>query len=256
MTAWRGLGDWTLAAVRQWADPRERQLRKRRRARRKSIRYGAATGVTAAGAVSLLAVSAPVWAVVVVGSGAVVLVIPAVRSVRRYQRLRNAPLPPAMRQRVALPPASSAARVPMMQLSSAQRSLDELFRVIARAARVPAEDLDETMETAESAAAALRALAADLVGLERARRDTAAVHPAAAAALDASIATVTEQLVAGVGEFEDFLGAAARMAAPAASDRFGAAMPPMAELRSAADRLDGWAEALIELADRGHAQAG
>src|SRR5690606_18037272 len=39
----RDVGEQALGAVRRWADPRERELRKRRRARRRGVRLGTAS---------------------------------------------------------------------------------------------------------------------------------------------------------------------------------------------------------------------
>src|SRR5690606_9292224 len=40
----RDVGEQALGAVRRWADPRERELRKRRRARRRGVRLGTVSG--------------------------------------------------------------------------------------------------------------------------------------------------------------------------------------------------------------------
>lgn len=106
----RDMGEHALVAVRRWADPRERELRKRRRARRRSYQLGTVSGLTTAGTVGLVVISAPAWAVVVLGGGAVALVTGTALSARRYLRLRRSPLPqaafvPANNLRCARPPA-------------------------------------------------------------------------------------------------------------------------------------------------------
>ncbi|WP_187776238.1 phage shock envelope stress response protein PspM [Antrihabitans cavernicola] len=240
----REVGESMLVAVAHWAQPRERELRKRRRARRRSIRYSAATGVTAVGTAGLVAVAAPVWAIVATGGGAAVLVVPAALAIRKYRRLRSKPLPEPVARKRAVPPLLSSARAPMLRLVRAERSLHELLAVIARSSPVPDDELAETDETARSAAAALHALAADIVAMERAGRSAGAV----AADLDAAVAAAVAQLESGVSEYEELLAAAARMTVPVAAAPRSAIEAASMEMRYAADRLDGWAEGLAELA--------
>ncbi|MFF0634890.1 hypothetical protein ACFYTS_20545 [Nocardia sp. NPDC004151] len=242
----RGVGEQALVAVRKWADPRERELRKRRRARRRSFRLGTASGLTTAGTVGLVLISAPAWAVVVVGGGAVALVTGTAVTARRYLDMRREPLPQAAFVPRKLPPIRSAARASIARLVRAERALHGLHAQIARSGRLPAEDLDDTLETAASGAAALHALAQDVVAMEQAAGALGSNSP-----LGEHVRAVSVRLDGGVVEFEGMVEAAARVLAvpesAAVADDLGWAM---VGLRDAADRLDGWAQALTELADQ------
>lgn len=253
MAAWQALGESVLGAVRAWADPRERELRKRRRTRRRTVRFSAATGAAGLSAVGVAALVDPAWIATVPAGAAVVFAVPAVLAARKYNRLQRVPLPPPAPVRRVLPPTASSARGPMVRLSRAERSLAELHPVIERSAMVPPRELAETMDAAAAAAVALRALGDDAVAMERAR---VGADAAVRRDLDAAVATIGTHLDAGVAEYEDLLRAAARMATPISAST--SALPETArlELRDAADRLDGWAEALAELAGGRPAAAG
>ncbi|MEV6768402.1 hypothetical protein AB0N05_07185 [Nocardia sp. NPDC051030] len=242
----RVVGEHALVAVRKWADPRERELRKRRRIRRRSVRLGTASGLTTAGTVGLVLISAPAWAVVVVGGGAVALVTGTAVTTRRYLQQRREPLPQAAFVPRKLPPLRSAARASIARLVRAERALHGLGAQIARSGRLPADELADTLATATSGAAALHALAADLVAMEQA----AGAMGAANSPLTEHVRAVSVRLDGGVVEFEGMVGAAARVLAvpesAAVADDLGWAM---VHLRDAADRLDGWAQALTDLAD-------
>ncbi|MFI5779803.1 hypothetical protein [Nocardia sp. NPDC051570] len=247
----RDAGEHVFHAVRTWADPRERELRRRRRVRRRSLRLGAASGITALGTAGLVLMSAPVWAVLVVGSGAAALVTGAAVTTRRYLDLRRNPLPDAAFVPRKLPPVRSAARAPIARLVRAERALHILGRQIARGGRLPADDVIDTLETAGSGAAALHALAADVIAMERAVGVIAQVKSIAGPGLADHIRASVERLGNGVAEFEELVAAAGRVLAvpesPALPDDLGWALE---NLRDAADRLDGWAQALADLADR------
>ncbi|MGW0181789.1 phage shock envelope stress response protein PspM [Nocardia sp. NPDC003345] len=251
----REAGENALTAVRRWADPRERELRRRRRARRRSIGLGTASGLTTAGAVGLVILSAPAWAVLVLGGGAVALVTGAALSTRRYLRLRRAPLPMAGHVPRKLPSARSAARPAMARLARAERALHEVAGQIARSQRLPADELDDLVATAGSGAAALTALATDIATMEGAIQalgggaglaDTADI-----ARLKETLQSIVARLDSGVAEYEQVVAAATRVLAV---DETGALRYRfdgiVADLRQAADRMDGWAQALTELADR------
>ncbi|MEU1980250.1 hypothetical protein [Nocardia sp. NPDC019395] len=252
----RAAGENALGAVRRWADPRERELRRRRRSRRRSIGLGTASGLTTAGAVGLVILSAPAWAVVVLGGGAVALVTGAALSTRRYLQLRRSPLPPPGYVPRKLPPSRSAARPAMARLARAERALHDVAGQIARSRRLPADELEDLVSTAASGAAALTALAADIATMEGAVRalrggaaeltDAADVHR-----LDETLRSIVARLDTGVAEYEQVVAAATRVLAV---DEKGALRYEfdgiVADLRHAADRMDGWAQALTELADR------
>ncbi|RMI28615.1 hypothetical protein EBN03_29365 [Nocardia stercoris] len=247
----REVGEHALHAVRKWSDPRERELRKRRRLRRRSLRLGAAGGMTAVGAAGLVVISAPVWAVVVVGGGAAALVTGTAVSARRYLDARRNPLPEATFVPRKLPPVRSAARAPIARLVRAEKALHALYTQIARAQRLPADDVADTMATAASGAAALHALAADIVATEEAAGHLNRVTTTAIPGLSEQIRAITARLDAGVTEYEQLVTAAGQiLAAPATAVAPDSLSVAVGDLRDAADRLDGWAHALAELADR------
>lgn len=248
----RGVGEQALVAVRRWADPRERELRRRRRVRRRSFQLGTASGITTVGAVGLAVVSAPAWAVVVIGGGAVAFVTGAALNARRYLRLRGEPLPQAAFVPRKAPGLRSAARVPIQRLIRAERALHGLGAQIARTRRLPEDDLRDLLETARSGAAALHALAADTVAMEQAADTVGRANPETVAALKTTVTAVLTRLETGVVEYEQLVAAAARILAvpedTVVAYQFNGIV---ADLREAADRLDGWAQALTEMAEAG-----
>ncbi|MBH0120659.1 hypothetical protein I0Q12_14515, partial [Rhodococcus sp. CX] len=154
--------------------------------------------------------------------------VPAVLAVRKVRRLDAVPIPPAPPRRRALPPDGSVARAPMARLASNERSLAHLLGVLARSQAVVAEDLDEIGEAARAASSALEAVAVDVVALESAARGSAAAG---------------HRLETGVDQFEELVAAAARLAgAPEGSRPMAVLEQQRAELISASDRLEGWAQ--------------
>ncbi|GGK41786.1 phage shock envelope stress response protein PspM [Nocardia camponoti] len=246
----REVGSQALVAVRKWADPRERELRRRRRLRRRSFQLGTASGLTTVGVVGLAVVSAPAWAVVVIGGGAVALVTGTAVNARRYLRTRGQPLPQAAFIAPKSPPLRSAARAPIQRLIRAERALYDLSDQIARGRRLPEDELRDLLDTARSGAAALHALAADIVAMERAADTVGRANPDTVAALTATVAGVVARLETGVVEYEQLVAAAARILAvpedTVVAYQFNGIV---ADLREAADRLDGWAQALADLAE-------
>lgn len=251
----REVGEHALVAVRRWADPRERELRKRRRMRRRSFQLGTVGGLTTAGTVGLVVISAPVWAVVVVGGGAVALVTGTALSARRYLRLRSSPLPQAAFVPRKQPPAWSSARAPIGRLVRAEKALHGLGTQIARSNRLPEEELADLLETADSGAAALHALAADITAMQQALGAMGRSKSVAAVGLTENMLFALGRLDSGVAEYEQVVAAAGQILAVPESavlrHNFDAIV---ADLRHAADRLDGWAQALTEVADQ-HAPA-
>ncbi|MFI1459645.1 phage shock envelope stress response protein PspM [Nocardia carnea] len=252
----RTAGENALVAVRRWADPRERELRRRRRARRRSIGLSTVSGLTTAGTVGLVILSAPAWAVLVLGGGAIALVTGAALSTRRYLQLRRAPLPLAGYVPRKLPSARSAARPAISRLARAERVLHDVAGQIARTRRLPADELDDLVATAASGAAALTALATDIATMEGAVRTLGGGAAALADAADLerlneTVQSIAARLDTGVTEYEQVVAAATRVLAV---DETGALRYEfdgiVADLRQAADRMDGWAQALTELADR------
>jgi hypothetical protein len=248
----RGVGEQALVAVRRWADPRERELRRRRRVRRRSFQLGTASGITTVGAVGLAVISAPAWAVVVIGGGAIAFVTGTALSARRYLELRNKSLPQAAFVARKSPGLRSAARAPIQRLIRAERALYDLGAQIARTRRLPEDELRDLLETARSGAAALHALATDVVAMEQAADTVGRANPDTVAALKTTVVGVLTRLETGVAEYEQLVAAAARiLAVPEDSVLAYQFNGIVADLREAADRLDGWAQALTEMADKG-----
>ncbi|WP_280257049.1 phage shock envelope stress response protein PspM [Nocardia abscessus] len=247
----REVGENALVAVRRWADPRERELRRRRRARRRSYQLGTVSGLTTAGTLGLVVLSAPVWAVVVVGGGAVALVTGAALSTRRYLRLRGAPLPhPAFIPR-RQPPLWSNARPPISRLVRAEKALHGMGAHIARSHRLPPDELADMLETAASGAAALHALASDIMAMEQGLGAIGSATSPAAVALTENLRLTLARLDAGVAEYEQVVAAAGRiLAVPENTVVRHNFDTIVADLRHASDRLDGWAQALTEVADK------
>ncbi|QIS05072.1 hypothetical protein F5X71_24590 [Nocardia brasiliensis] len=247
----REVGEHALVAVRRWADPRERELRRRRRARRRSFQLGTAGGLTTAGAVGLAVISAPAWIVVVLGGGAVALVTGTALSARRYLRLRGVPLPRAAFIPRKQPPPWSRARGPIARLVRAERALHGLAAQIAHGNRLPDDELADMLETAGSGSAALHALAADVTAMEQALGAMGRSNSPAAAGLTDNLHFALARLDSGVAEYEQVVAAAGRiLAVPESAVLRHNFDTIVADLRHAADRLDGWAQALTEIADQ------
>ncbi|RVW03761.1 phage shock envelope stress response protein PspM [Rhodococcus spongiicola] len=241
-SVFRDVGGTVADTMRRWTDPRERMLRKRRRARKHAARFGIASGASAVATASLAAASAPDWTMVATGGAAALFAIPAVAAVGAYRRLTAIPLPPAAPSRQPLPPVGSASRGPMERLAHSESSLHQLLGVLSRSANVDAAELDRTAETARSASTALRAVAADVVAMESAGRGTAA----AATHLERSIQAAIGQLGDGVAQYEGLVTAAARMTESSQSSQ-ALSDQQQEDLQSASDRLLGWAQALGEV---------
>ncbi|WP_174565308.1 phage shock envelope stress response protein PspM [Rhodococcoides yunnanense] len=240
----RRFGESMVDAAGRWNDPRQKQIRRIRRARRRGSWLGGASGVSTASTVGLAAASAPEWMMLATGGTAMLFAVPAVFAVGRFRRLRAQPLPPQRPGRTALPARTSAAHEPLQRLAGAQRSLYELSGVLSRSESVDPADLADTMEVAEGAAAALRAMAGDVVSMERAAESNAR----AAAHLESAISGAAHDLESGVDQYEELVAAAARLTAPARLPMSSVDVR-RAELTSATDRLEGWATALAELAE-------
>ncbi|SNS26383.1 phage shock envelope stress response protein PspM [Rhodococcoides kyotonense] len=240
----RRMGESLVDKANRWNDPRQKHIRRTRRARRRGSWFGGASGVSVASTAGLAAASAPEWTMFATGGGAMLFAVPAVLALGRYRRLRAQPLPPARPGRATLPDSGSAAYAPMYRLAGAQRSLYELTGILARSESVDSAELAETTEVAAAAATALASMATDVVSMERA----AASNTMAAEHLGPTIRNAADQLHSGVDQFEELVAAAARLTAPAQLPSSAVDLR-RAELTSATDRLDGWATALTELAE-------
>ncbi|MGW8648442.1 phage shock envelope stress response protein PspM, partial [Nocardia salmonicida] len=131
-------------------------------------------------------------------------------------------------------------------------ALYDLGAQIGRTRRLPEDELRDLLETARSGAGALHALAADVVAMEQAADTVGRANPDTVAALKSTVVGVLTRLETGVVEYEQLVAAAARiLAVPEDSVLAYQFNGIVADLREAADRLDGWAQALTEMADRG-----
>lgn len=240
----RRVGESMVDAASRWNDPRQKQIRRIRRARRRGSWFGGASGVSVASTAGLAVASAPEWTMLATGGGAVLFAVPAAFAIGRFRRLRAQPLPPAKPGRTTLPPRASVAHVPMQRLGGAQRSLYELSGILSRSDSVLSSDLTETMDVAAAAAAALTSMATDVVSMERA----AASNSRAGTHLEPAIRGAADELESGVDQYEELVAAAARLTVPAQLPA-NAVDLRRAELTSATDRLEGWATALVELAE-------
>ena len=233
-----------VEAARRWNDPAARLRRKKRRARRRARIFGTASGMGGVGTATLVAASAPDWTVVATGDTTAALVVPAALAFRTFRRLDAVALPPPAPARRALPPSGSVARSPMARLASDEQSLAQLLTVLARSRTVAADDLEEIASAARDAAGALEAVAVDVVALEAAARDSAAAQ----AHLGPAVAAAGKRLDTGVDQFEELVAAAARLAAaPDGTRSMDLLDRQRAELISASDRLEGWAQSWREI---------
>ncbi|MBA8960605.1 phage shock envelope stress response protein PspM [Rhodococcus opacus] len=243
--ALRDAGESVADAAQKWRDPRERLLRKKRRARRRAKRYGIVSGSSATGAAGLALMAAPEWSMLMAGGGAVVFAVPAVLAVSRYRKLDAVTLPPGLPARRVLPAPSSAAREPMERLVHSERALHGILGVLSRSGTISGEDIEDTHATARSAAAALQAVALDITSME----DAAQGSRAAAAPLHRAITSAAAQLDDGVDQFEELVAAAAEVAVPGTTSAVGELAYERAELVSATEKLAGLAAALGEIDD-------
>lgn len=223
-----------IDAVQRWTDPREKELRKRRRLRRRTIRRNITSAVAVGADITLVAVSAPAWAIVIVGTWSGIVVITAAVSTRRYLAQRGKPLPHGTFRAQPLPPIGSAAHPLIARLVQAQRAMHDLHRTIDRTGLLPADAVQETVSDAESGAVALHAMAHQIVAMERA----AAVAPV-------ELNPMLSQLETGVTEYESMVAAAVRIVglSGAPPQRLGDS-----PVRHAADRMAGFASALNDIA--------
>jgi hypothetical protein len=236
-----------LSAV---ADPRARQLRKRKWALRLGLFFAFASVFWILVTGLLATWSVPVWGLLITGLVAAGAAFPATLLLLRYRWLRATPLPaqrPAAGRR--LPPPGSAARPAMSALGASERGFFLLLGVMERAELLPADEIRELTVAANRSSATMAATAAEVVSIERA----VSVTPHARDYLVPSINAFTAQLGNGVRQYNEMVTAAAHLVSAAT----GGSMPvaPMSqqryrdELTNATDRLLGWAQAFDELGE-------
>ena len=242
------LSDMVAQKISAAADPRARQLRRRRRA----LRWGL---VFTAGCVFWAVVTAVLAAwgwfallLEITGAIAVVQAIPATLLLLRYRWLRSEPLPASRPANVRrLPPPGSAARPAMYALGASERGFFSLLGVMERGAMLPAAEIGDLTAAANKTSAAMAATAAEVVSMERAVQ----YSESSRSYLVPTINAFTAQLSAGVRQYNEMVTAAAQLVSSANGDAGGALAAPQqryrAELVGATDRLVGWAQAFDEL---------
>jgi hypothetical protein len=228
--------------------PRERLLRRRRRA----LRWGL---IFAAGCVfwGLVTAGLAAWGwfallLEITGGVAVVQAMIATLLLIRYRWLRAEPLPaqrPSNGRR--LPPPSSAARSAMSALGASERGFFSLLGVIERGDMLPVNEIRDLTSAATKSSAAMAATAAEVVSMERAAHGT----PQSRSYLAPTINAFTAQLNSGVRQYNEMVTAAAQLVSSANGNRNTA--PALSrqryrdELAGATDRLVGWSQAFDEL---------
>jgi hypothetical protein len=229
-------------------DPRERLLRRRRRALRWGLIFSAGCVLWAVVTAILAAWGWFALLLWITGGVAVAEAMIAALLLIRYGWLRAEPLPaqrPAAPRR--LPPPSSAARPAMSALGASERGFFSLLGVIERGNMLPADEIHELTTAANQSSAAMAATAAEVVSMERAATGT----PQSRSYLAPSINAFTAQLGAGVRQYNEMVTAAAQLVSSVNTDR-GSVLTSSrqryrAELAGATDRLIGWSQAFDEL---------
>ncbi|RWA17152.1 hypothetical protein MBRU_05880 [Mycolicibacterium brumae DSM 44177] len=242
--------DTAAHTLRLAADPRARQVRKRKYALWTGLFFIAAT-LGLVGITALLAVwEIPAWALIIPGAMAAGAAFPATLAMLRYRRLRATPLPdPRPANSRKLPPHGSAARPAMYALGASERGLFSLLGVIERTQLLPEEELRGLTAAANQASLAMAATAAEVVSMEKA----ATASPDSRGYLAPTINAYTAQLGAGVRQYNEMVTAAAHLVSSGNTGPSAAAVSPMSaqryrgELTSATDKMLGWADAFEQL---------
>lgn len=224
----------------EWADPRAKLLRQRRRAARSLAVRSTVAGVSGVSAVVATGPSA-VLLEAGFGSVAVIAGVAATAAGVRMRRLRRTPLPPPAPVRPALPPVTSAARTPMTLLAQAQAGLSLCLRQLREG--VTTDYVDEIEAGAREAAAALHATSERLMAVEAALANTPPLHRAA---LTADVRSLCQALTSGVEQFQTLVGEAGRAVA-ATGHRPAQVESTRRAMLDAADRLRGLSVALGDL---------
>ncbi|CCQ16751.1 putative integral membrane protein [Rhodococcus sp. AW25M09] len=232
-----------LDAAGRRKDPRVKHLKKIRRARRRGVRFGAASTTTAVGTAGMAVLSAPEWALYVGGGGAAFMAVPAVFALSRLRHLRSQPVPVGLPTKRVTPQRGSAAHESMTRLAGAEQGFFELLGILARSETIGSEEVEEMIGVASDAARGLEGVAVDIAALERAGAASVVTRDH----VRSGITSAAADLAAGVEQYEQLVAAAARMTGPAGFASTTVAESHRRELASATDRLQGWAEALAEI---------
>jgi len=242
------LSELVFQTISAATDPRERQLRRRRRALRWGLIFAAGTIFWAVVTAILAAWGWFALLLEITGGVAVAQAMIATLLLIRYRWLKADPLPPQRPTSIRrLPPPSSAARPAMYALGASERGFFSLLGVIERGNMLPDTEIRDLTAAAKKSSAAMAATAAEVVSMERAAHNSASSR----SYLVPTINAFTAQLSAGVRQYNEMVTAAAQLVSSANAD-CGAALVASrqryrAELAGATDRLVGWAQAFDEL---------
>ena len=235
-------------------DPRARLLRRRRRALRWALIFGAGCLFWAVVTALLAAWGWFALLLEITGFVAAVQAIPATLLLFRYRWLRSEPLPASRPTNVRrLPALGSAARPAMSALGASERGFFSLLGVMERGEMLPAAEIRDLTAAANRTSAAMAATATEVVSMERA----AHYSEPSRSYLAPTINAFTAQLSAGVRQYNEMVTAAAQLVSsanrePGAGVGVGVGSTATqqryrAELVEATDRLLGWAQAFDEL---------
>jgi hypothetical protein len=242
------LSDVVAQKLNSAADPRAKQLRKRKWALWLGLFFTMSCLIWVGVTVLLATWNTPAWALFIPAPIAVGAAFLATLAFLRYRWLRGEPLPP-QRSRATrrLPPWGSAARQPMAALAASERGLFSLISVMERGKMLPAAELRELVAVANQSAATMAATAYEVVSMERAIANA----PQSQAHLAPTIGAFTAQLDNGTRQYNEMVTAAAQLVSAANAGPMTSS--PMSqqryrdELVNATDRLTGWAQAFDEL---------
>ncbi|BCZ25359.1 hypothetical protein MYSE111917_19215 [Mycobacterium senriense] len=238
------LSDLVARKISAAADPRARQLRRRRRALRWGVIFAAGCLFWAVVTMLLAAWGWFALLLEITGAIAVAQAFLGTLLLARYLSLRSEPLPASRPANVRrLPPPGSAARPAMYALGASERGFSSLMAVMERGAMLPAAELRDLTAAASKSSAAMASTAAQVVSLERA----AQTAEASRSYLVPTINAFTAQLGEGVRQYNEMVTAAAQLVSSANGDGSAAAQHYRTELAGATDRLVGWAQAFDEL---------
>lgn len=242
------LSDVVANKLNSAADPRAKQLRKRKWALRLGLFFTVSSAFWVAVTAVLASWSTPVWALFIPAPIAVGAAFLATLAFLRYRWLRGEPLPPQRSRAIRrLPPWGSAARQPMAALAASERGLFSLISVMERGRMLPEGELRELVEVANRSAATMAATAGEVVSMERAMNNA----PQSRAHLAPTVNAFTAQLDNGARQYNEMVSAAAQLVSTANNGPMSSS--PMSaqhyrdELVNATDRLTGWAQAFDEL---------
>ncbi|GGC60191.1 hypothetical protein IEU95_05775 [Hoyosella rhizosphaerae] len=239
-------------AITRLSDPREKHIRKTRKAKRRSVRFGTTSGVAGGGTVALAISSAPDWTVITGGGITALCAVPAVMAWQRFRKYKAEPLPPIRPQRRFHPGYTSAAYDPLLRLGDVEQSLYRLLTVLSRSHVVPHDEIEEISVVSTAAADALESAARDIVEMEHAQRSlrgsSSHVHRQD---LSGPIEALVDRINSGVAEVQKLAETATVMTQAAFGPQPAGPLEQVdnhrAQLRDAVDRLEGLTYGLREL---------